>query len=82
MTLKLILDRFEDDICVCLDFNDKRYLIPRKDLEGIEINDIFTVEYDGEAFSFPVILTEETQRAKDEVHEKMKRLFKKRSEDR
>lgn len=80
MTLKLILDRYEEDIGVCLDFDDKRYLISKEILGDIEVNDIFTIEYDGAFFSRPIKLTEETERAKAEVREKMNRLFKKHSE--
>ena len=75
MTLKLVLDRFEEDIAVCLDDNDKRYLIPRKILEGVSVNDIFNIELDGESFHSPTVLVEETKAQKESVSKRMKRLF-------
>lgn len=75
MTLKLVLDRFEEDIAVCLDDNDKRYLIPRKILEGVSVNDIFNIELDGESFYSPTVLVEETKAQKESVSKRMKRLF-------
>ena len=75
MTLKLVLDRFEEDIAVCLDDNDKRYLIPRKILDGVSVNDIFNIELDGESFHSPAVLVEETKAQKESVSKRMKRLF-------
>lgn len=75
MTLKLVLDRYEEEIGVCLDFDDKRYLISKEILGDIDINDIFTIEYDGESFSSPVLLSEETEERKRSVSERMKRLY-------
>lgn len=75
MTLKLILDRYEENIAVCLDFEDNRYLIHKDILGDIKINDIFNIEFDGESFSSPVLLKEETQNKKEEVSQRMKRIF-------
>lgn len=80
MTLKLVIDRFEENIAVCLDMNDKRYHIPRDILTGMEVNDIFTIELDDGIFHTPVFLAEETEATKAAVHQKMNRLFKKHSE--
>lgn len=76
MTLKLILDRFEEDFAVCLDFDDNRYIIERSVLGSITINDVFTVEYDGECFSSPTLLENETQARRETVSKRMNKLFK------
>lgn len=76
MTLKLVLDRYEENIAVCLDFDDKSYLISRDILQDIKINDIFTVEFDGENYHSPVKLVEETEKKKEEISKRMKKLFK------
>lgn len=75
MTLKLILDRYEENIGVCLDFDDKRYLIDKEILGPIKVNDVFTIEYDGESFSSPVLLSDETEERKRSVSEKMRRVY-------
>ena len=75
MTLKLVLDRYEENIGVGLDFDDKRYLIPKEILGDIRVNDIFNIEFDGESFSNPVLLTEETAKAKEEVSQRMRKIF-------
>lgn len=75
MTLKLVLDRYEENIGVCLDFDDKRYLIPREILGDMKVNDIFIIEFDGVNFSSPTYLAEETQRAKDDISQRMRKLF-------
>ena len=75
MTLKLVLDRFEEDIAVCIDNDGERYLIPKSVLQDIKVNDIFNVEYvDGEYHS-PIILTKETEKKKEEISTRMKRIF-------
>lgn len=75
MTLKLILDRYEGNIGVCLDFDDKRYLISKEILGNIQVNDIFNIEFDGESFSSPILLKEETEKKKEEVSQRMRRIF-------
>ncbi len=75
MTLKLVLDRYEENIGVCLDFDDKRYLIPKEILGDIKVNDIFNIEFDGESFSNPVFLKEETEERKESVSQRMRKLF-------
>ena len=77
MTLKLVLDRYEDDIAVCLDFNDGRYLISKDILDGVKINDIFNIEFDGERFSSPCVLADETAEKKSDISKRMKNLFQK-----
>lgn len=75
MTLKLVLDRYEENIGVCLDFDDQRYLIPKEILGNMKVNDIFNIEFDGESFSNPVILLEETEKKKNEISQRMRKLF-------
>ena len=43
MTLKLVLDRYEENIGVCLDFDNKQYLISKETLGNIKVNDIFNM---------------------------------------
>jgi hypothetical protein len=76
MTLKLVLDRFEEDIAVCLDFNDKSHLIPREILSGVKVNDIFNIEFDGNTYHSPKLLENETEEAKESISKRMNRLFK------
>ena len=75
MTLKLVLDRYEENIGVCLDFDDQKYLIPKEILGNMKVNDIFNIEFDGESFSNPVILLEETEKKKNEISQRMRKLF-------
>ena len=75
MILKLVLDRYEDDLGVCLDFDNKRYYIHKEILGDMQINDIFNIEFDGESFSSPVLLAEETEKKKEEISQRMKKLF-------
>ena len=75
MTLKLVLDRYEENIGVCLDFDDKRYLIPKEILGDMKVNDIFNIEFDGENFSNPVFLAEETLEKKEAISTRMRKLF-------
>ena len=75
MTLKLVLDRYEENLCVCLDFDDKRYLIPKEILGDMKVNDIFNIEFDGKSFSNPVFLKKETDEKQESVSLRMKKLF-------
>ena len=75
MTLKLILDRYEENIGVCLDFDDKRYLIPKEILGGLKVNDIFNIEFEDGVFSNPKFLLEETNRAKESISQRMKKIY-------
>lgn len=75
MTLKLVLDRYEEGIGVCLDFDDKKYLIPQEILGDIKENDVFNIELDGERFHSPQVLIEETNNRKEHISKRMKRLF-------
>ena len=76
MTLKLILDRYEENIGVCLDFDDAKYYIPKEILGELKVNDIFNIEFDGENFSNPEFLPEETQEKKESISQRMKKIFK------
>ena len=75
MTLKLVLDRYEENIGVCLDFDDQRYLIPKEILGNMKVNDIFNIEFDGESFSNPNLLLEETEKKKEEISQRMRKIF-------
>ena len=75
MTLKLVLDRYEENIGVCLDFDDKRYLISKEILGEMKVNDIFNIEFDGENYSNPVLLVEETEKKKEEISQRMRKIF-------
>ena len=75
MTLKLVLDRYEENLGVCLDDDNKRYYIPKEILGDMKVNDIFNIEFDGENFSSPVLLVEETEKKKEEISQRMKKLF-------
>ncbi len=77
MTLKLVLDRLEGDVGVCLAVeDDKRHLIGRDVLLGIEIDDIFTVELDGGVYHDARALKDETEKARESISKRMNRLFK------
>ena len=76
MTLKLVLDRYEENLGVCLDNDNQRYYIPREILGNMKVNDIFNIEFDGETFSSPVLLVEETDKKKQEISQKMRKIFK------
>ena len=75
MTLKLVLDRYEENLGVCLDDDNKRYYISKEILGDMKVNDIFNIEFDGENFSSPVLLVEETEKKKEEISQRMKKLF-------
>ena len=75
MTLKLVLDRYEEAIGICLDEDNKRYYISKEILGDMKVNDIFNIEFDGEKFYSPVLLVEETKKKKEEVSLRMKKLF-------
>ena len=75
MTLKLVLDRYEENLGVCLDNDNNRYYISKEILGDMKVNDIFNIEFDGENFSSPVLLVEETEKKKEEISQRMKKLF-------
>lgn len=75
MTLKLVLDRFEENIGVCIDNDGNRYLIPKVVLQGVKVNDIFNIEFENEAYHSPKILIEETVQKQEEISARMKKLF-------
>ena len=56
MILKLVLDRYEEDLGVALDFEDQKHYIKKEVLDKVKVNDIFTIEYDGENYSSPTVL--------------------------
>lgn len=77
MTLKLVLDRFEGDIGVCLEVeDDKRHFIGKDVLVGIEIDDIFTVEHSDGIYHDARALKDETAEARESISKRMNRLFK------
>jgi hypothetical protein len=76
MTLKLVLDRYEEDFGVCLDFDDKRHLIPKEILKDMKVNDIFTIEFDGTSYHSPNFLAEETANARERISQKMLKIYK------
>lgn len=75
MTLKLILDRYEENIAVCLDFDDKKYLIPKEVLGELKVNDIFNIEFENGIFSNPKLLAEETIKTKESISQRMKKIY-------
>lgn len=75
MTLKLVLDRYEEGFGVAIDGNGDRYVIPKGVLSGVAVNDIFNIEYDGESFSSPSVLIDETEKKKKEISERMRKLY-------
>lgn len=75
MTLKLVLDRFEDDIAVCIDNNGNKYLISKSILQGVNVNDIFNIEFENDIYHSPIILVEETTKKKEEISSRMRKLF-------
>lgn len=76
MTLKLILDRYEENIGVCLDFDDNKYYISKEILGELKVNDIFNIEFDGENFSNIIFLPEETNEKKEAISQRMRKIFK------
>ena len=76
MTLKLILDRYEENIGVCLDFDDNKYYISKEILGELKVNDIFNIEFDGENFSNLIFLPEETNEKKEAISQRMRKIFK------
>ena len=70
MTLKLILDRYEENIGVCLDFDDNKYYISKEILGELKVNDIFNIEFDGENFSNIIFLPEETNEKKEAISQR------------
>ena len=75
MTLKLVLDRYEENLGVCLDDDNKRYYISKEILGNMKVNDIFNIEFDGESFSNPNLLLEETEKKKEEISQRMRKIF-------
>jgi hypothetical protein len=75
MILKLVLDRYEEDLGVCLDFENKRHYIPKDILGDIKVNDIFNIEFDGENYHSPSLLAKETEETAERISEKMRKLY-------
>ena len=75
MTLKLILDRYEENIGVCLDFDDNKYFISKEILGNLKVNDIFNIEFDGENFTNPIFLAEETSEKKEAISQRMRKIY-------
>ena len=75
MTLKLVIDRFVEDLGVCLDSENNEHNIPKSILGNLKVNDIFNIEFDGENYHSPVFLAEETAQTTERISQKMKRLY-------
>ena len=76
MTLKLVIDRFEENVAVCIDSDGKRYLISKSILNNMKVSDIFNIELDEGIYHSPVFLPTETEKKKEEISSRMKKLFK------
>lgn len=75
MRIKLVLDRYEGDFGVCLGENKTKHEIKKDVLLGVNEQDIFTIEFDGENYHSPEVLHEETAKKKEEISSRMKKLF-------
>ena len=75
MILKLVLDRYEEDLGICIEANGEKYIISKDILGDIKVNDIFNIEYDGEKFGAPSLLTDETAHKKQEISQRMRKLY-------
>lgn len=75
MTLKLVLDRFEDNIAVCIDNDGNRHLVDKSIIPNIKVNDIFNIELDENVYHSPLLLIEETAQKKEEISSRMKKIF-------
>jgi hypothetical protein len=75
MTLKLVLDRFEENIAVCIDNDGNRHLIDKSIIPNIKVNDIFNIELDENVYHSPLLLIEETAQKKEEISSRMKKIF-------
>ena len=75
MTLKLVLDRYEENLGVCLDFENNRYYISKDILGDIKVNDIFNIEFDGENYHSPSLLAKETEETAERISQKMRKLY-------
>lgn len=75
MTLKLVLDRFEENIAVCIDNDGNRHLVDKSIIPNIKVNDIFNIELDENVYHSPLLLIEETAQKKEEISSRMKKIF-------
>lgn len=75
MTIKLILDRYEENLGVCLDSEHNKHHISKEVLGNLKVNDIFNIEFDGENYHSPSLLAEETAEAKERVSQKMRKIY-------
>ena len=75
MTLKLVLDRFEENIAVCIDKDGNRHLVDKSIIPNIKVNDIFNIELDENVYHSPLLLIEETAQKKEEISSRMKKIF-------
>ena len=75
MTLKLVLDRFEENIAVCIDNNGDRHLINKSILKNIKVNDIFNIEFEENKYHSPSLLAEDTIQKQEEISTRMRKIF-------
>ena len=75
MILKLVLDRYEENLGICIGPQGEKYIISKDILQGINVNDIFNIEYDGEKFGAPSLLADETAHKKQEISQRMRKLY-------
>ena len=75
MILKLVLDRYEENLGVCIGTNGEKYIISKDILKDIKVNDIFNIEYDGENFGAPSLLADETEQKKQDISQRMRKLY-------
>ena len=75
MTIKLILDRYEDDLGVCLDFEHNKHYISKNVLGNLKVNDIFNIEFDDENYHSPSLLVEETEATKERISQRMRKIY-------
>ena len=75
MTLKLVLDRFEENTAVCIDNDGNRHLVDKSIIPNIKVNDIFNIELDENIYHSPFLLIEETAQKKEEISSRMKKIF-------
>ena len=75
MRIKLVLDRYEGNLGVCLGDDKSKHEINKEILLGVKEQDIFTIEFDGESYSSPTVSHEETAKKKEDISNRMKKLF-------
>ena len=75
MKLKLTLDRYEGDLGVCFDGDDRQYEIPKGVLGSLEEGDIFMISHSDGVFSDPEFLKQETEEKREKLRLRLNRIF-------